>query len=95
MDHAGFQDWLNRYIDAWRSTDPAAIGALFSEDATYSYGPYREPLVGREAIVRDWIATAKHPNTKRLPLQRGRDVLVRPVAGSRRRPRGDRPRLDG
>ena len=44
MDHAGFQDWLNRYIEAWQTTDPDAIGALFSEDATYSYGPYRDPV---------------------------------------------------
>ena len=63
MDHAGFQDWLNRYIEAWRSTDPGAIGALFSEDATYSYGPYRDPVVGREAIVRDWTADPDEPGS--------------------------------
>ena len=27
--------WLNRYIDAWRSYDPQAIGDLFTEGATY------------------------------------------------------------
>jgi len=63
MDHAGFQDWLNRYIDAWRSTDPAAIGALFSEDATYSYGPYSDPVVGRDAIVRDWTTDPDEPGS--------------------------------
>jgi hypothetical protein len=27
------QDWLDRYVDAWRSYDADAIGELFSEDA--------------------------------------------------------------
>ena len=26
MDHAAFQAWLDRYVGAWRSDDPAAIG---------------------------------------------------------------------
>ncbi len=63
MDHAGFQDWLNRYIDAWRSGDPAAIGDLFSEDAQYFYGPYRDPVVGRAAIVADWTAQPDAPGS--------------------------------
>src|SRR5262245_15661613 len=63
MDHAGFQDWLNRYIDAWRSGDPAAIGDLFSENAQYFYGPYRDPVSGRAAIVRDWTAEPDAPGS--------------------------------
>ena len=54
MDHAAFQTWLDRYIAAWRSGDPGEIGSLFSADAQYYYGPYREPVVGRDAIVADW-----------------------------------------
>jgi ketosteroid isomerase-like protein len=63
MDHAGFQDWLNRYIDAWRTGDPAAIGELFSEDAQYFYGPYRDPLSGRAAIVKDWTDSPDAPGS--------------------------------
>ncbi len=63
MDHATFQDWLNRYIDAWRTGDAAAIGDLFSTDARYFYGPYREPVVGRDAIVRDWTAEPDAPGS--------------------------------
>ncbi|HEY7133228.1 MAG TPA: nuclear transport factor 2 family protein [Candidatus Limnocylindrales bacterium] len=63
MDHPSFQDWLNRYIDAWRSGDAAAIGDLFSEDAQYFYGPYRDPVVGRAAIVRDWTAEPDAPGS--------------------------------
>ena len=51
------QAWLDRYVDAWRSYDTAAIGALFAEDATYAYHPYDDPPVqGRDAIVADWLA---------------------------------------
>ena len=63
MDHATFQAWLNRYIDAWRSGDPAAIGDLFGEDARYFHGPYREPVVGREAIVREWTENPDEPGS--------------------------------
>lgn len=50
-----FAAWLARYIDAWRSRDPVAIGDLFSTDASYSYRGGRDVVVGREAIVRDWL----------------------------------------
>jgi ketosteroid isomerase-like protein len=48
-------EWLSSYQEAWRTYDPAAIGALFSEDAVYRYHPYDEPLRGREAIVASWL----------------------------------------
>jgi hypothetical protein len=48
--------WLNRYVEAWRTYDPALIGALFSEGVEYRYRPSDEPLVGREAVVTDWLA---------------------------------------
>jgi ketosteroid isomerase-like protein len=49
------QDWLDAYLEAWRSNDAAAIGALFSDDATYAYHPHSEPLRGRDAIVASWL----------------------------------------
>ena len=55
LDRAAFQDWLDRYVAAWKSYDPTAIGALFSTGATYRYHPEDEPLTGREAIVADWL----------------------------------------
>ena len=48
------QGWLDRWVEAWRAYDAAAIGALFAEDATYKYHPYdAEATVGREAIVAE------------------------------------------
>jgi hypothetical protein len=48
-------EWLAGYQEAWRTYDPAAIGALFSENAAYRYHPYDEPLRGRDAIVASWL----------------------------------------
>ncbi len=47
--------WLSNYVEVWKSYDPEAIRALFSEDARYYYSAYSEPLEGREAIIADWL----------------------------------------
>ena len=33
------QAWVDAYVRAWRTYDPADIAALFTEDATYAYHP--------------------------------------------------------
>jgi hypothetical protein len=63
MTHDDFAHWLNAYVDAWRTYDPAAIGALFSEDARYRYHPWDDPLVGRAAIVKGWLENPDEPGT--------------------------------
>jgi hypothetical protein len=55
-DRGRVQAWLDRYVEAWRTYDPALIGELFSADAEYRYHPWDEPIVGREAIVRSWLS---------------------------------------
>jgi ketosteroid isomerase-like protein len=55
--------WLQDYVSAWKSYDPHAIGALFSEDATYRYNPFDKPVRGREAIVANWLEYRDEPNT--------------------------------
>jgi uncharacterized protein (TIGR02246 family) len=47
--------WLHNYVEAWRTYDPEAIAALFTEDAEYRYHPYDEPVRGRDAIVASWL----------------------------------------
>ncbi|MEP7291773.1 MAG: nuclear transport factor 2 family protein, partial [Chloroflexota bacterium] len=63
IDYVTVAAWLENYIIAWKSYDPEAIGALFSEDARYYYSPFDEPLVGREAIVASWLEDPDEPNT--------------------------------
>lgn len=55
MDHETAQAWLDDYVAAWRSYDPAAIAALFSDDVSYRYHPYDEPVLGRDAVVASWL----------------------------------------
>jgi ketosteroid isomerase-like protein len=53
---ADVEAWLERYREAWRTYDEASIAALFSPDAEYRYHPWDAPLVGRDEIVRSWLA---------------------------------------
>jgi hypothetical protein len=57
------QDWLDAYVEAWRSYDTEAIGTLFAEDAEYRYHPYDEPLRGRQAIVDSWLGDRDEPGS--------------------------------
>jgi hypothetical protein len=57
------QQWLDRYVDAWRSYDAGAIGELFSDDASYAYHPYDEPLQGRSAIIESWLSERDEPGS--------------------------------
>ena len=54
MTHQELQDWLDRYVEAWRSYDPDEIGALYSEDVVCRYHAYDEPIIGRDAVIRSW-----------------------------------------
>ena len=55
MDKAAVVEWLKAYMRAWETYSPEAIGNLFSDDATYSFHPYDEPVVGRQAIIDSWL----------------------------------------
>jgi hypothetical protein len=63
MDRAGFHDWLQRYVDAWRLNDPVAIGDLFSTDVRYAYDPFDEAVVGRPAVVASWREEPDEPGS--------------------------------
>lgn len=47
--------WLRSYVDSWTSYDADAIGGLFTEDASYRYRPFDDPVRGRPAIVASWL----------------------------------------
>jgi hypothetical protein len=56
ISHATVQAWLDAYSHAWETYDPAEIAALFSDRAEYRWHPADEPVVGRDEIVRAWVA---------------------------------------
>ena len=66
MTPDALQAWLDAYVDAWRRYDPAAIGALFTPDATYAYHPYDtgdDVVRGRDAIVANWLEEQDDPGS--------------------------------
>ncbi|MDQ3881077.1 MAG: nuclear transport factor 2 family protein [Chloroflexota bacterium] len=78
-DLDALQDWLDRYIAAWRSNDADTIGALFTDDATYRYNPFDDPLHGRDAIVRSWLENPDPPDSWAMrcePLAMNGDLAV-------------------
>jgi hypothetical protein len=55
MTRDDLQDWLDRYIEAWRTYDREQIADLFSEGIEYRFHPYDAPIVGREAVTEAWL----------------------------------------
>src|SRR5216684_708979 len=55
--------WLRAYVRAWETYDPDAVADLFTEDATYAYHPFDEPIRGRLAIVASWLENKDVPGT--------------------------------
>jgi ketosteroid isomerase-like protein len=49
--------WVDAYERAWRAPGTDGLAEIFTEDASYSQGPYVEPRVGLEAIARMWEET--------------------------------------
>lgn len=54
MDKKRVADWIAGYERAWRSPGTEALAEIFTEDATYTQGPYDAPLIGLAAIERMW-----------------------------------------
>ncbi|MDQ3875515.1 MAG: nuclear transport factor 2 family protein [Actinomycetota bacterium] len=50
MTLAELDRWLSAYGAAWERRDADAFAALFSADAMYRWGPFAEPLHGRDEI---------------------------------------------
>jgi hypothetical protein len=55
-------EWVSAYEKAWRSPGTGALEALFTADATYSQGPYREPVSGLPAIADMWEGERDGPD---------------------------------
>jgi ketosteroid isomerase-like protein len=58
MNRPTVEAWLDRYVEAWKNYDRAAIADLFSADAVYRFHPYddgADVVRGRDAIVRSWM----------------------------------------
>jgi ketosteroid isomerase-like protein len=78
-DHTGneewnrAQQWLDAYVEAWRSYDEKAIRDLWSEDAVW-YRPFAVRARGRDAITTEWMAE------EHLFQKDGYDAHYEPIA---------------
>jgi ketosteroid isomerase-like protein len=63
MERSTVQEWLDGYIRAWERNDAEEIAGHFAEDAVYSYGPFSEEIVGRDAIARSWLQDPDEPGS--------------------------------
>ena len=99
MDKLAARAWLDRYVAAWMSYEPGAIGDLFSEDVSYRYHPYDDPVLGRAAVVASWLgesgsddaSTRDDPGTYEAtysPVAVDGDVVVATGRSSYREHRG-------
>ena len=83
MTHDDVQGWLDRYVAAWETYDPTAIGDLFSEDAEYRYHPADQPVLGRAAIVASWTAPEGAASSRDEPRTYAASYRPFVVEGSR------------
>ena len=67
MNHDTVHAWLDRYSEAWQTYQPDAIRDLFSADAEYRYHAWDAPIVGREAILADWLMPDGDPAERDQP----------------------------
>ncbi len=49
-----FEEWMVRYGKASAENDAKASSELFASDAEYYETPFKEPLVGKDAIYQYW-----------------------------------------
>jgi ketosteroid isomerase-like protein len=80
VDTAMVAGWLDAYVDAWKSYDPEAIGALFSDDVEYRFHPYDDPVEGREAVVESWLGEGDHEGAPGRDQEGTYDASYRPIA---------------
>jgi ketosteroid isomerase-like protein len=80
MDHQIAQQWLDRYLAAWLSYDREAIGSLFSDDVSYRYHPWDEPVVGRDEVVASWLGERGDDGASTRDATGTYDAAYAPVA---------------
>ena len=56
MTFEHFSSWLDAYGQAWERRDADAAASLFTKEATYQWGPFEDPLRGRDAIRERWAS---------------------------------------
>lgn len=61
MTREQVQDWLDRYVEAWRANEREPIVGLFTDDVVYRWRPYSSypSAVGIDAVVDAWLGETR------------------------------------
>ena len=61
MNRSDVQDWLDRYIAAWRANERRPIEELFTADVVYRFRPYagHPAASGIDAVVEAWLGDTR------------------------------------
>ena len=78
MTKSEFSNWLDRFGRTWEQQDPDAVVDLFTPDGTYAWGPFNEPIKGRDAIHAAWVHATQG---RQQDIHFGHEVLA--VTGDR------------
>lgn len=74
------EEWAERYARAWEEADDEAVGALFTENATYRSTPFQDPRRGRDAIRAYWREVTSSQSNVSVevgkPVAAGRRAVV-------------------
>jgi SnoaL-like domain len=62
VSRAHVTEWLDGYERAWRTPGTDTLGELFTDDATYCQGPYKEPKSGLAEIAQMWDGEREGPD---------------------------------
>jgi hypothetical protein len=86
MDRSRVTEWVAGYERAWRTAGTGGLAELFTDDARYLQGPYREWVVGLPAIGRMWDAERDGPDevfklTSEIVAADGDTAVVRVEVG--------------
>jgi ketosteroid isomerase-like protein len=80
VDRGEAQDWLDRYVAAWRSYDRDQIASLFADDVVYRYHPNDSPTSGVDAVVASWLGEGDAEGASTRDAPETYDAAYAPVA---------------
>jgi hypothetical protein len=60
VDIDGLSAWLDRYGRTWERMDADGFAGCFAEEAEYRWGPWAEPLRGRDEIRERFEQAVSH-----------------------------------
>jgi hypothetical protein len=54
MNATAFTDWMEGLKTAWTTKNPRQAAELCTENVVYHESPFGEPLIGRDAVEKEW-----------------------------------------